>query len=69
MTKKEAIKFLQQIYPNGGHCWLDEKRIEAINMAIDALKSTEVSDDLEEAITPDNWVEWRKSKSGGYKRQ
>ena len=38
MTNKEAIKFLKQIYPNGGHCWLDEQRIEAINMAIDALE-------------------------------
>ena len=38
MTKEEAIKYLQQLYPNGGHCWLDEQRIEAIGMAIKALK-------------------------------
>ena len=49
MTKEEAIKFLQQLYPNGGHCWLDEQRIEAIGMAIKALQEEPVSDDLEEA--------------------
>ena len=38
MTKEEAINYLQQLYPNGGHCWLDEQRIDAISMAIDALK-------------------------------
>lgn len=38
MTDKEAIKYLQQLYPNGGHCWLDEQRIEAIGMAIKALQ-------------------------------
>ena len=38
MTDKEAIKYLQQLYPNGGHCWLDEQRIEAISMAIKALQ-------------------------------
>lgn len=38
MTNEEAIKFLQQLYPNGGHCWLDEQRIEAIGMAIKALQ-------------------------------
>ena len=37
MTKEEAIKYLQEIYPHGGHCWLDEQRIEAISMAIDVL--------------------------------
>ena len=37
MTNEEAIKFLRQLYPVGGHCWLDEQRIEAIGMAIDAL--------------------------------
>ena len=49
MTKEEAIKFLQQLYPNGGHCWLDEQRIEAIGMAIKALQEEPVSEDLEEA--------------------
>lgn len=49
MTKDEAIKYLQQIYPNGGHCWLDEQRIEAIGMAVKALKEEPASEDLEEA--------------------
>ena len=49
MTKKDAIKFLQQIYPYGGHCWLDEQRTEAIGMAIKALQKEPVSDDFEEA--------------------
>ena len=30
MNRAEAIKYLKQLYPNGGHCWLDEQRIEAI---------------------------------------
>ena len=38
MTNKEAINYLKQLYPNGGHCWLDEQRIEAIGMAIKALQ-------------------------------
>lgn len=38
MTREEAIKYLKQLYPNGGHCWLDEQRIEAIGMAIKALQ-------------------------------
>ena len=37
MTNEEAIKYLQQIYPQGGHCWLDFQRMEAIGMAIKAL--------------------------------
>lgn len=49
MTKEEAIKYLQQLYPNGGHCWLDEQRIGAISMAIEALKEEPVSEDLEQA--------------------
>ena len=49
MTNKEAIKYLQQLYPNGGHCWLDEQRIEAIGMAIKALQKEPASEDLEEA--------------------
>ena len=49
MTDKEAIKYLQQLYPNGGHCWLDEQRIEAIGMAINALQEEPVSEELEEA--------------------
>ena len=55
MTNKEAIKYLQQLYPNGGHCWLDEQRIEAISMAIDALSHSEVTkiSDQEEPVSDD----------------
>ena len=38
MTNEEAIKFLKQLYPNGGGTWLDEQRIEAISMAVNALE-------------------------------
>ena len=48
MTNQDAIKYLQQLYPNGGHCWLDEQRIEAINMAVNSLQE-DVSEELEEA--------------------
>lgn len=54
MTKEEAIKYLRQLYPNGGHCWLDEQRIEAIGMAINALQEESVSEDLEKEIS-NNW--------------
>lgn len=47
MSKEEAIKFLQLLYPNGGHCWLDEQKIEAISMAVKALQEEPVSDELE----------------------
>ena len=50
MTNEEAIKYLKQLYPNGGHCWLDEQRIEAIGMAIKALQKEPASEDLEEAV-------------------
>ena len=50
MTNEKAIKYLKQLYPNGGHCWLDEQRIEAIGMAIKALQKEPVSEDLEEAV-------------------
>ena len=50
MRKEEAIKYLQQLYPYGGHCWLDKQRTEAIGMAIQALQEKPVSEDLEEAI-------------------
>ena len=49
MKKEDAIKYLQQLYPNGGHCWLDEQRIEAINMAVKSLQEEPVSGDLEDA--------------------
>lgn len=45
MTNKEAIKYLQQFYPHGGHSWLDAQRMEAIKMAIDALQEEPVSED------------------------
>lgn len=44
MTVEDAIKYLKQLYPNGGHCWLDEQRIEAIGMAVKALQEEPVSD-------------------------
>lgn len=44
MNKKEAIKYLKQLYPNGGHCWLDEQRMEAIGMAVKALQEEPVKD-------------------------
>lgn len=49
MKKEEAISYLQQLYPNGGHCWLDEQRMEAIGMAVKALQEEPVSEELEEA--------------------
>ncbi len=47
MTKQEAIKYLQELYPNGGNCWLDEQRIEAIGMAIKALQEEPVSNPID----------------------
>ena len=41
MTNNEAIKYLKQLYPYGGHCWLDEQRIEAIGMAVSAIEFKE----------------------------
>ena len=38
MKKEEAISYLKQLYPNGGHCWLDDQRMEAIGMAVKALQ-------------------------------
>jgi len=49
MKKEEAIKYLRQIYPNGGHCWLDSQRIEAIDMAIAALSKPSLPSNLDEA--------------------
>jgi hypothetical protein len=49
MNKEEAIKFLRQLYPNGGHCWLDYQRMEAIRMAINALQEEPANDDLKKA--------------------
>lgn len=47
MTKEEAIKYLQQLYPNGGNCWLNEQRIKAIGMDIKALQEEPVNEDLD----------------------
>ena len=41
MTNQEAINFLKQIYPQGGCCYLDEQRMTAIGMAIEALLKKE----------------------------
>ena len=61
MTNKEAIKYLQQLYPNGGHCWLDKQRIEAIGMAVKALQEEPISEDLEEASK--EWLRPQLDKS------
>jgi len=55
MTNKEAIKYLKQLYPNGGHCWLDDQRMEAIGMAIKALQEEPVSDDT--MVISKEWFE------------
>jgi len=59
MKKEDAIKYLQQLYPNGGHCWLDEQRIEAINMAVKALQEEPVSEQNLSNVerTVKNWKE------------
>lgn len=56
MTDKEAIKYLKQLYPNGGHCWLDEQRIEAISMAIKAMQEEPVSE-KKCLLTKDNYTD------------
>ena len=68
MTNKEAIKYLQQLYPNGGHCWLDEQRIDAIGMAVKALQEEPVSEDLN--IEMDNYLAsvFSKDMDGGEPR-
>ena len=43
MTNEEAIKYLKQLYPNGGCCWLDEQRMEAISIAVNAIEEQERS--------------------------
>ena len=71
MKKEDAIKFLQQLYPNGGHCWLDEQRIEAIDMAVKALQEEPVNKDkftftslprLLDRIKPTDRVKWYSSR-------
>lgn len=58
MTNKEAIKFLQQLYPNGGHCWLDGQRMEAIGMAVKALQEEPVSEEQVKEDTMTIRKEW-----------
>jgi hypothetical protein len=71
MKKDEAISYLQQLYPNGGHCWLDEQRIEAIDMAIKALQEEPASKDkftftslprLLDRIKPTDRAKWYSSR-------
>ncbi len=59
MTKEEAIKYLQQLYPNGGHCWLDEQRIEAIGIAINALREEPASKDEQNPADKDELFDHR----------
>ena len=64
MTTEEAIKYLQQLYPHGGGCWLDEQRIEAIGMAVRALEKMQLPTNLDEAM----WSYakgWYKKRLGG----
>ena len=49
MTTEEAIKYVQQLYPHGGCCWLDEQRIEAIGIAVRALAKMQLPTNLDEA--------------------
>ena len=58
MTNKEAIKYLKQLYPNGGHCWLDEQRMEAIGMAVKALQEEPVSEEQVKEDTMTIRKEW-----------
>ena len=44
MTRQEAIKYLKQLYPHGGCCWLDDQRIEAISMAVAALEAVKIGE-------------------------
>lgn len=58
MNKEDAIKYLQQLYPNGGHCWLDEQRMEAIGMAVKALQEEPVSEEQVKEDTMTIRKEW-----------
>lgn len=49
MTKEEAIKYLKQLYPNGGYTLLDEQRIEAITMAVESLSKLSLPSGVKEA--------------------
>lgn len=67
MTNKEAIKYLQQLYPNGGHCWLDEQRIEAIGIAINALQEEPVSEFLNTESMIESYKQRLISQANGVK--
>ena len=66
MTNEEAIKYLKQLYPYGGHCWLDEQRIEAIGIAITAIERMReaVTTDLEQAAK-DAWADYEYRDTPG----
>ena len=49
MTTEEAIKYLKQLYPNGGYTWLDEQRIETITMAVESLSKLSLPSGVKEA--------------------
>lgn len=67
MTNEEAIKYLQQLYPQGGHCWLDEQRLEAISMAIESLShSVTKKSDQVERIRAEIEKRYRENKADGY---
>lgn len=67
MNKEEAIKFLKQLYPNGGHCWLDEQRIEAISMAVKALQEEPVSEFLNTESMIESYKQRLISQANGVK--
>lgn len=58
MKKEDAIKYLKQLYPNGGHCWLDDQRMEAIGMAVKALQEEPVSEEQVKEDTMTISKEW-----------
>jgi len=65
MKKEEAIRYLQQLYPNGGHCWLDEQRMEAIGMAVKALQEEPVSEEFEKEVEK-MWAQELRFLDTGY---
>lgn len=62
MKNEDAIKYLKQLYPNGGHCWLDEQRIEAIGMAIKSLQKEQMMANIADATIGLPY----ENKDGGY---
>ena len=45
MTRTEAIKYLKQLYPNGGRCWLDEQRIEDKEVPMTTLDDSQYANE------------------------